>query len=321
MCAMIQTPAAPPANQSDISGRQLTPDPSIGLVLGGGGARGLAHILALEVFDEIGVRPSVIAGCSIGAIIGAAYASGLSALQIRRHAEAALVNRTEFARSLMAARNEPLQKIWSVFQLRSALFNAEALLDLVLPSRVARDFADLEIPLHVVAVDYHAQCDVAFNSGDLRRAVAASMALPALFAPVTINGRVHLDGGFANPLPFDTIKGLADITVAIDVSGAGLNRDETAPPSAREALVASSQIFQAALVNEKLKSQQPDILIHADVGRFGALEFYKLPAVLEAAAPAKAELRARLERILSATTLRHTTAAAQIAGPSDDAAS
>ena len=100
----------------------------------------------------------------------------------------------------------------------------------MLPSKVARDFAHLAIPLKVVATDFYAQEQVVIDEGDLRSAVAASMALPALFTPVTREGRLLMDGGLVNPLPFDVLEGEADITVAIDVSGAS-TRTRQAPRS------------------------------------------------------------------------------------------
>ena len=106
----------------------------------------------------------------------------------------------------------------------------------MLPSKVARDFAHLAIPLKVVATDFYAQEQVVLDPGDLRSAIAASMALPALFTPVIArDGRVLMDGGLVNPLPFDVLKGDADITVAIDVSGASSGPASACspPPSPR----------------------------------------------------------------------------------------
>lgn len=282
--------------------------PRIGLALGGGGARGLAHLLVLEAFDELGITPCEIAGTSIGAIFGAGYASGLSAAQIRAHTEELLARRMDMLRQLFAARNAPLGRVLSIFQLRSALLNPQALLDLVLPKRTAQTFEDLAIPLKVIAADFYTQEQVVFDSGPLKPAVAASMALPALFAPVTTDdgpdGPLALmDGGLVNPLPFDCLGDSVEISVAINVSGAGRLPADRKPPRVIEAIVASSQIMQNTLVREKLKSRQPDILIDVDVGHFHVLEFHKLGAVLEAAAPAKAELKRRLARILSAETL------------------
>ncbi len=202
------------------SSNALAPrQPTIGLVLGGGGARGLAHVLMLEVFDELKIKPSIIAGTSIGAIFGAAYASGLTAAEIRAHTQEALTRRLGLIRGLVAARAQGTGKLWNLLAARAQLLAPEALLDLVLPHGVARDFGDLAIPLRIVASDYYALEQAVFSTGPLRPAIAASIALPVIFEPVEIGGRTLIDGGLTNPLPFDVIKDEADIIVAIDVLG------------------------------------------------------------------------------------------------------
>jgi len=280
----------------------LVARPSIALALGGGGARGLAHILMLEVFDELGLKPKIIAGTSIGALFGAAYASGLPAALIRAHAEQILSQRLDIARLLFAARAEPIMKFFNVLPVRFALLQPEQLLESVLPSRVARDFAHLQIPLRVVATDFYAQEQVILSEGPVRAAVAASMALPAIFAPVVREGRLLMDGGLVNPLPFDIIRAQADITVAIDVSGASTGPGKHPQPSAFSALMSSSQILQRSIVREKLKLEQPDIYIDVEVDEFHVLQFHRFKAVLEAALPAKDKLRRQLLRVLASQT-------------------
>ena len=280
----------------------LVARPSIALALGGGGARGLAHILMLEVFDELGLKPKIIAGTSIGALFGAAYASGLPAALIRAHAEQILSQRLDIARLLFAARAEPIMKFFNVLPVRFALLQPEPLLESVLPSRVARDFAHLQIPLRVVATDFYAQEQVILSEGPLRAAVAASMALPAIFAPVVRAGRTLMDGGLVNPLPFDVIRAQADITVAIDVSGASTGPGKHPQPSAFSALMSASQILQRSIVREKLKLEQPDIYIDVEVDEFHVLQFHRFKAVLEAAMPAKDKLRRQLVRVLASQT-------------------
>jgi NTE family protein len=272
--------------------------PSIGLALGGGGARGLAHILMLEAFEELGLRPKIIAGTSIGAVFGAAYASGISAKMVRAHMEEALSQRLDMARQLFAARSEPVQKFLSFIPIRSALFNPLSALELLLPSEVARDFGGLSIPLRVVATDFYAQEQVVLAAGDLRKAVAASMALPALFTPVAMNGRVLMDGGLVNPLPFDVLSDEADITVAIDVSGASAGPGKRLHPSALAALLSSSQIMQRSIVREKLKAHRPDIYIDVEVDAFYVLDFHRFREILDKAQTAKAQLCRQLTRIL-----------------------
>jgi NTE family protein len=294
-----------PASGKAVAVRKATPvvlRPSIGLALGGGGARGLAHILMLEVFDELGLKPKIIAGTSIGALFGAAYASGLPAGLIRAHAEQILSQRLDIARLLFAARAEPIIKLLNVLPVRFALLKPEQLLESLLPSRVARDFAALQIPLRVVATDFYAQEQVVLSGGPLRAAVAASMALPAIFAPVVSQGRTLMDGGLVNPLPFDVIREEADITVAIDVSGASTGPGKHPQPSAFSALMASSQILQRSIVREKLKAQQPDVYIDVEVDEFHVLQFHRFRAVLEAAMPAKEKLRRQLLRVLASQT-------------------
>jgi NTE family protein len=253
----------------------------------------------LEVFDELGLRPRIIAGTSIGAMFGAAYASGLSGRLIRAHAEESLGRRLSLARSLLSARSEPVARFLNILPVRSSLLKPELLLDLILPSKVARDFAHLAIPLRVVATDFYAQEQVVIDQGDLRTAVAASLALPALFTPVTRHGRVLMDGGLVNPLPFDVIEGEADITVAVDVSGASTGPGKRPHPSAFEALMSSSQILQRSIVREKLKARQPDIYIDVEVDEFQLLDFHRFKQVLEAAAGARDQLKRQLERVLS----------------------
>jgi len=286
-----------------------TTRPTIALALGGGGARGLAHILMLEVFDELGIRPKVIAGTSIGALFGAAYASGLSARLIRAHVEEALSQRFDIARQLLSARSEPVLKILNFLPVRSALLKPESLLEFMLPSSVARDFAELEIPLKIVATDYYGQEQRILTEGALRTAVAASIALPALFTPVTINGRMLMDGGLTNPLPFDILHGEGDITVAIDVSGAPVMPGKRPHPSAFAMLMASSQIMQRTIVRQKLKVQQPDIYIDVEVDAYYVLDFHRFKHIMADAAPAKEQLRRQLERVLATETLETLPAA------------
>jgi NTE family protein len=120
-----------------------------------------------------------------------------------------------------------------------------------------------------------------------------------VFEPVLIDGRTFIDGGFTNPLPFDLIAEEADILVAIDVSGTTVPSPSRPRPTALEALFQSSFLFERSIVREKLKVRRPDIYIDAGTGRYQALEFLKVREILAAAEPAKAELRAALERVLA----------------------
>ncbi|HPG89945.1 MAG TPA: patatin-like phospholipase family protein, partial [Hyphomicrobium sp.] len=158
--------------------------PTIGLALGGGGARGLAHIAMLEAFDELGIKPGIISGTSIGAIFGAAYASGISGKELRAHTKDVLSPRFGLLRDLFAARSQRLQSLLNPFSARTSFLDPLAVLDLVMPKTVKRTFEDLHIPLRIVASDFYDQEPVVFKDGELLQAVAASMALPVIFQPV-----------------------------------------------------------------------------------------------------------------------------------------
>jgi NTE family protein len=294
--------------------------PTIALALGGGGARGLAHIPILEAFDELGLKPKIIAGTSIGAVFAAAYASGLTGRQIRAHTKEVLKKRLDLVRDLYAARVRTTRRIWNVFAAGSAFLAPDRLLDIILPPRIAHDFEHLVIPLKIVASDFYAQEPVIFSSGPLRQAIAASIALPVIFEPVLFEGRVLIDGGLVNPLPFDILNGEADVTVAIDVSGAPVRRPDREMPKAWETLFASNFIFERTIIKEKLRSRHPDVYIDAGTSRFQILDFLKLDEILAAAAPAKERLKAQLARVLEAETLETVQAIEATEPPKEIAA-
>jgi NTE family protein len=298
--------AAKPARLISQSHTALVPartTPEIGLALGGGGARGLAHVVMLEAFDELGIKPSVISGTSIGAIFGAAYASGIAGKDLRAHTKEMLSLRFGLVRDLFAARTQSFQSLLNPFAGRNALLDPNALLDLVMPKGVKASFEKLQIPLKVVASNFYDQEPVVFTGGVLRTAVAASMALPVIFQPVMSEGRALIDGGMTNPLPFDLLVGNARIVVAIDVSGTPVPGPNRTSPTAFEALFASAFLFERSIVREKLKSSQPDILISAGTSQYQVLDFLKVDEIFAAAEPAKEKLKVQLDRVLSVETL------------------
>ncbi|MGE0701388.1 MAG: patatin-like phospholipase family protein [Hyphomicrobiaceae bacterium] len=280
-----------------------TGKPRIGLALGGGGARGLAHLAILEALEEEGFAPAVIAGTSIGAIFGAGAAAGLSARHMRAHVEEVLSERYALVRQLLSVRPRPIDHLFRLLPLRSALLDAEALLEALLPSRLPAMMEGLQVPLAIVATDFYAQDAVVIREGPLRQAVAASIALPVIFGPVVIGGRALLDGGLVDPLPFELVREGADITIAVDVSGAARERTSASGPRALEALLSASQILQRSIIREKLRSSRPDILIDGLSEGVGVLEFHRFREILTAAEAAKDVLKRQLERVLSADTL------------------
>lgn len=290
------SPARPrPPNQRPASG-------SLAVALGGGGARGLAHIVALEVLDDLGIRPAAIVGTSMGAIVGAAYAAGIRGSDLRRHALDTLKDRAKAMALLLQARVGRITDIFSRgLGANPVLLDGEKVLDLFWPEAVPDRFADLSIPFAAVATDYAERTQMVFDTGPLVTGVGASMAIPGLFRPVQAGGHVYVDGGVVNPLPFDLLAGKADIIVAVDVSG-GAHAETAQPPGAFEAMLGAAQIMQGAIVAEKLKASQPDILVRPAVGGFRALDFFRARQILQAAEASREILKRDLGTALEAVS-------------------
>jgi NTE family protein len=270
---------------------------TLALALGVGGARSLAQIAVIEALDEIGVRPAAIAGTSVGSLIGAAYAAGMTGKAIRRHVLRLAHDRGGIFSRLIAARAAPLRS-WITAPLGNpVLIDAGKFCDLFLPPSVPDDFGQLAIPLTVVATDLHRRCEVTIASGALRPALAASMTIPGLIRPVEIDGRVLVDGAAVNPLPFETLRGRADVVLAVDCSGG--RDDASGIPGPWEAMFATLIIMGQSIVAEKLKRDRPDLLVKPNVGPFGLLDFFQASAILRAAEPAKQEVKARIAEMLA----------------------
>jgi NTE family protein len=274
------------------------PGKRVALALGGGSARGLAHVLMLEAFDELGVKPVVIAGTSMGAICGAAYAAGLSGAELRAQFTALFGKRAHFLRHLTGKRGGLLH-LWSL-RVPGVVDNV-TLFEMLLPEAMRCDFSSLKIPFLAIAADFYAIEQVVLDKGPLIPALAASSALPSLTRPVVLDGRTLIDGGFVNPVPYDVVLGRADVTVAVDVTG-GTQRRAGARPSTLDAITGSTQILFHSLTREKLKTTAPDILVRPDVGAFGSLDYFKIKAILAAAEPAKEDLKRKLSQILAGTS-------------------
>ncbi len=273
--------------------------PRIGLALGGGGARGMAHILALQVFDELGLKPAIIAGSSIGALMGAAYASQIPAAEIRTYMLEMFENKREVLRRLVSAKPRKLIDLFELSPVSQAQISPEGLLEMFMPRQTAREFRFLGLPMRVVATDFYARKQVVLREGQLFPALAASIALPTIFRPQIIDGKVLIDGGIANPLPFDLLRGYCDITVAIDVTGGPVGESST-PPGIIDASFGAIQIMQHAIIDGKLARQRPDILIRPEVDEFKVLEFFKPEEIIKAALPIKEELRYALDEKINA---------------------
>ena len=240
----------------------------IGVALGAGGAKGLSHIAFLQALDELGVRPAVIAGTSIGAVIGGFYAAGVSGDRL-----AQLVKDVGF---------RDLYKIFLDFSIlsQSAIFTGKAVEDFLSRQIPARTFAELQIPLKVVATNFWDRRPQVFESGNLITAIRASMAMPAIFEPVVLNDTVLVDGGAVNPLPYDLVRAECDLTIAIDVSGEKTYAPGGPVPNMVENILSTFQIMQASIVAAKKELSPPDIYVKPALTNIRVLDFYRYKEIL-----------------------------------------
>lgn len=275
----------------------LRSSPSIAVAFGGGGARGLAHIHVIEVLDELGLKPVAVSGASIGAIMGAGLAAGMSGREIRDYTVETLGNSGLVLTKLWSIRPNSMRDALGGF--RIGQFDLERILHAFLPPAIPARFEDLVLPLKVVATDYYGQREAIVESGPLRKALAASAALPALFMPVRIAGRVMIDGGVFNPVPYEPLMDKADIVIGVDVVGAP-EGDGAHVPNRLDSLFGASQLMMQATVALKLRIAPPHIFLRPPVNRFRVLDFLKVNEVLEATESVRDELKRELERAFEA---------------------
>jgi len=176
--------------------------PRLGLALGGGAARGFAHIGVIQVLEEAGLRPALVVGTSAGSLVGALYASGKSGMELG---------------TLAQTMDESALTDWA-FPGRG-LLRGEALARYVREQVGGRRIEQLPLPLGIVATDLDSGLPALFQRGDTGVAVRASSAVPALFQPVSIGGREYVDGGLVSPVPVRFARQMgAELVLAVDIS-------------------------------------------------------------------------------------------------------
>ena len=271
--------------------------PTFAVAFGGGGARGLAHIHVIETLDELGIKPVAIAGSSIGAIMGAGIASGMTGVEIHDYARSILMKRAEVISRMWSARPSSLSEM--VGGLKVTQFSIERILNAFLPHQVPHTFEELGIPLKVTATDYFGHHVTVFSQGDLRSALAASAAIPAVFAPVIRDGRTYVDGGIYNPVPFDLLKGKADIVIGVDVVGSP-QEVEGRKPTSIDLMFGSTQLLMQSIIAHKVEQCPPDILVRPPVSKYRVLDFLKIDQLMTETACVKDELKRDIERAVNA---------------------
>jgi NTE family protein len=277
-CFHASKPAPPPP--------VVAPAPiklKIGLALGGGAAKGFAHIGVIKMLEASGIRPDVVAGTSAGSVVGALYASGMDAFALQQ---------TAFG--LDEA------KIRDVRLFSGGLVQGQALQDYVNQLVHKQPIEQLKMPFAAVATELESGTRTVFVRGNTGRAVRASSSIPGVFEPVEIHGKHYVDGGVVSPIPVDAARRLgADFVIAVDISAAP---DGSNPQGMMNIVGQSIDIMGRQLAAQE--SARADVVIRPDLRGIGPTAFeQKNQAILEgekATLAAMPAIRAKLAAMVAA---------------------
>lgn len=249
----------------------------IALALGGGAARGFAHIGVIKALEAHGIHPDIIVGSSVGSLVGALYAGGYSGFELQR---------------LAMAMNDTTISDWSLPD--RGVIKGEALQNYVNSTLSHRPIEKLMKTLAIVVTDLQSGEEVVFRTGDTGMAVRASSSVPGLFQPVRINGRDYVDGALVSPVPVRVARSLgADIVIAVDISS---RPQFAATASSVDVLLQAVNIMGQRIASHELP--QADFVIRPSIDGIGGADFQaKHLAILEGERAAAAILPGLLARV------------------------
>jgi len=228
----------------------------IGLALGGGAARGFAHIGVIKALESQGIVPDIVVGTSAGSVVGAMYAAGNNGFALQK---------------IALQMDEGAISDWSVpfFAKVSGVLKGEAIQNYVNKTVHNVPIEQLKIPFGAVATDLHSGAPILFRRGNTGLAVRASSAVPGVFQPVTIGGRQYVDGGLVSPVPVRFAKEMgADFVIAVNISA---SPEAQAASSSVDVLLQTFAIMGQSVNNYELKDA--DIVIRPDLGAMKGNDF------------------------------------------------
>ncbi len=242
---------------------------SIGLALGGGGARGCAHIGVIKALEEAGIKIDYIAGTSIGALVGGVYASGklntLEEFALNMDVKSVLFNLDP------AISNQGFLKGNKVKKLLSEKFAAELI-------------ENTHIPFTAVAVELESGDELHLQKGNLVEAIRASISIPGIFVPVKVEDKYLVDGGLTNPMPVSVVRDMgADIVIAVDLNNCIRNiPDKRSKPNMIDVLGNTITVMQKKITEANVQSCPPDILIQPSLANIHLFDFHLAKPMIEA---------------------------------------
>ena len=252
----------------------------VGLCLGSGGARGLAHVGVLQVLEENGIIPDVISGCSAGAIFGAIYAAGTNLYLLEKYLG------TVDAKTIIDL-GIPIQ---------GGFLSGDKIEEVVMTLTHDLSFGETRIPFLCIATDLVSGEMKVFEEGKLHKAVRASMAVPGVFTPALIDGHYYVDGGVIEELPVDVLRARGvDVVITSDL---GIKRNFFDPehPSPVDILRRSTDIMQARLTRQQ--ADKGDVVIRPDASFMGLLKINGYEESVEAGRQKALEALPRIRELL-----------------------
>ena len=279
--AAAQTEARPSIQPPVVAQPPQRP-PRLGLALGGGAARGFAHVGVIQVLEQAGIRPDLVVGTSAGSLVAAMYASGMNGSQLEKAA---------------LTMEEATLTDWTLPILGRGMLRGEALSRYVRKAVDGKLIEQMKLPLGVLATDLANGQGVLFQRGDTAMAVRASSAVPGVFTPVTIAGRDYVDGGLVAPVPVRQARDMgAEVVLAVDISS---------PPDANAANGSVQILLQTfAIMGQSINRHEladADVVVRPALKGVGSADFSARQrsisagrAAMQAALP---QLKAQLSRL------------------------
>ena len=286
-CATVPPPVKPvlPVTESSPPVAPTTPPPpkkipKLGLALGGGAARGFAHIGVLQVLEEEGIKPSLVVGTSAGSVVASFYASGKTGQQLQWLADT--MDETQFTD-------------WANPFSGRGILRGEALGKYINSQLNGMKIEDMKLPLGIVATDLRTGDGILFRRGDVATAVRASSAVPSVFEPVQIAGKDYVDGGLVSPVPVRYARQMgADLVLAIDIS----SRPEDAKTTDMLKVLLQTFSIMGKSISQ-LELAQADVVVRPALPDIGSTEFSARKKSIEAGRAAMKQAMPQLRALLA----------------------
>lgn len=255
--------------------------PRIGLALGGGAARGFAHVGVIQVLEEAGIRPSLVVGTSAGSLVAAIYASGKTGAQLQQ---------------IALTMEEATFTDWTLPIFNNGMLRGDALARYVNGQVGSKVIEEMPMPLGVVATDLQSGQGMLFQRGDTGTAVRASSAVPAVFLPVKISGREYVDGGLVSPVPVRFARQMgAELVIGVDISSAP---EGNLASGVLQILLQTFSIMGKSINTFELK--EADVVVRPSLSGVGSSDFGARRRSIEAGRQAMLQLLPQLKAAIAA---------------------